>query len=81
MYYDQTMSDLVEPLSQQGPWELKNIEKRDDPVIPCLTCHPIHMENAIQEHPEGLHDPASIFYEREDRNPLTGLYLRSERSH
>jgi hypothetical protein len=81
MYYDKTVADLVEPISRQGPWELKEADKIDDPVIPCLACHPIHMENEMQAHPASLDDPSAIFYERKDRNPLNGLYLRSERMH
>jgi len=81
MYYDQTISDLVEPVSQQGPWKLKEADKYDKPVIPCLACHPIHMENETRDHPASMNEPASIFYEREGRNPLTGHYLRSDRLH
>jgi len=81
MYYNKTIADLVEPISQQGPWKLLDEEKSNDPVIPCLACHPIHMENEMQEHPASMGDPASIFYERESRNSLTGHYMRSDRMH
>jgi hypothetical protein len=81
MYYDGTIADLVEPISTEGPWKLKDPGINDRPVIPCLACHPIHMENEMQSHPGSMSDPDAIFYERADRNPLTGLYLRSERMH
>lgn len=81
MYYDLGIADLVEPISLQGPWTMKERDQMEHPVIPCLACHPIHMENEIQGHPASLDDPSAIFYEREERNPLTGLYLRSERLH
>jgi len=81
MYYDRTIADLVEPLSTTGPWSLKEPEKASQPVIPCLVCHPIHMENTPMAHPASMDDPSAIFYEREERNPLTGLYLRSDRMH
>lgn len=81
MYYDGTISDLVEPLSTTGPWKLKQTEKASQPVIPCLACHPIHMENEPRVRPGSMDDPYSIFYEREERNPLTGLYIRSDRMH
>jgi ABC-type nickel/cobalt efflux system permease component RcnA len=81
MYYDGTIADLVEPISTTGPWLLKQPEKASQPVIPCLACHPIHMENETMAHPGSMDDPSSIFYEREERNALTGLYLRSDRMH
>jgi hypothetical protein len=81
MYYDQSISDLVEPISTTGPWNLKAPGKADQPVIPCLACHPIHMENTPMAHPASMDDPNAIFYEREERNPLTGLYLRADRMH
>ena len=81
MYYDGTIADLLEPVSTTGPWKLKQVGKAKQAVIPCLTCHPIHMENEPMAHPGSMDDPQSIFYEREERNPLTGLYLRSDRMH
>jgi len=81
MYYNGTISDMVEPVSTEGPWKLTDPLKNNHPVIPCLACHPIHMENETQNPPGSLDDPASIFYERTGRNPLTGLYLRSDRMH
>ena len=81
MYYDGTIADLVEPISTTGPWNLKDAEKVYQPVIPCLACHPIHMENQPMSHPGTMDDPSATFYEREPRNQLTGLYLRADRMH
>lgn len=81
MYYDGSIEDLIEPISTEGPWNLKETGKSADPVIPCLTCHPIHMENEPMARPTSMDDPAAIFYEREERSALTGLYLRSDRMH
>ena len=81
MYYDGNIEDLVEPVSTDGPWNLKEPGKASQPVIPCLACHPIHKENEPMAHPLSMDDPASIFYEREERLALTGLYLRSDRMH
>ncbi len=69
MYYDGSIADLVEPISTAGPWSLRQAEKASQPVIPCLACHPIHMENSTLAHPESMDDPYAIFYEREERNP------------
>ena len=81
MYYDRTIADLLTPLSTRGPWKLIDEKQASLPVIPCLACHPIHLENEPLEHPGNLDDPAAIFYERDERNALTGLYLRSDRMH
>jgi len=81
MYYERTIKDLVEPISTTGPWSLKEPEKADQPVIPCLVCHPIHMENTPMAEVRSLDDPSAIFYERAERNPLTGLYLRADKMH
>jgi hypothetical protein len=81
MYYNGTIDDLMEPISTKGPWKLKDEKKASHPVIPCLACHPIHTENEPKVHPVSMDDPASIFYEREERYALTGFYLRSDRMH
>ena len=81
MYFDGTIKELVEPLSTTGPWNLIDENKAEQAVIPCLVCHPIHMENEPMIHPGTMDDPAATFYEREAREQLTGLYLRSDRIH
>ena len=81
MYFEGTIGDLVEPINTEGPWHLAREIQAERPVIPCLTCHPIHMENRIRGEARSLDDPESIFYEREGRDPLMGLYLRSDRMH
>ena len=81
MYYEGSISDLMEPISTTGPWSLKVPEKAQQAVIPCLACHGIHMENASLSHPGTMDDPAGTFYEREPRNQYTSLYLRSDRMH
>ena len=81
MYFDGTIEDLLDPISREGPWSLKDESMASQPVIPCLTCHPIHMENETRQRPGSLDDPAAIFYERDERRALTGLYLRSDRMH
>lgn len=79
MYYDGSISDLVQPISTSGPWSLNDPNKAQQPVIPCLACHGIHMENETLSHPGTMDDPAGTFYEREPRNQYTSLYLRSDR--
>ncbi len=79
MYYGGTIKDLIDPISMEGPWSLKDPGIASKPAIPCLTCHPIHMENRLKAHPGSLDDPDAISYKGEQRNPLTGLYLRSDK--
>ncbi|MCK4747409.1 MAG: cytochrome c3 family protein, partial [Bacteroidales bacterium] len=81
MFYNGTIYDLVEPISTMGPWYLKDTDKASHPTIPCLSCHPIHIENEMMEHPGTRDDPGATFYKRTSRNPLTGLYLRSDQMH
>jgi len=44
MFYEGAVTDLVEPLSTEGPWKLKNASQGDVPAIPCLTCHQVHTD-------------------------------------
>ncbi|MGW8315876.1 MAG: multiheme c-type cytochrome [Bacteroidales bacterium] len=81
MYYSGTIETLVQPISKEGPWHLTDASKASQPVIPCLVCHPIHMENSLRGRAESLDDPDAIYYEREARQPLMGLYLRSDKIH
>jgi hypothetical protein len=81
MYYDGTIAELVDPISTQGPWHLKDADRGHDPVIPCLACHPIHMENPTRAHPGTMDDPRATYYAREERLPLTGLYIRADKIH
>lgn len=81
MYYDGSIGDLLEPVSISGPWKLLDAEKAQQPVIPCLACHGIHMENETLSHPGTMDDPAATFYERAPREQYTSLYIRSDRVH
>jgi hypothetical protein len=81
MYFDGTITDLVEPISTEGPWKLLQDGKEEQHVIPCLACHPIHSENEPLVHLGTMDDPGATFYKREKRAPSNGLYLRSDRMH
>lgn len=80
MYYDGTISDLVEPISVDGPWKLKDAERGDHPTIPCLTCHNIHTEGLpIGSTSAGMRD--SLGYEYYPGRSGLGIYDRAEKSH
>jgi len=80
MYFGGSIAEVVQPISKEGPWHLVDQSRSSLPVIPCLACHPIHLENRIRGTADHS-DPDAIYYNREDRDPLMGLYLRSDRMH
>lgn len=47
MHFQGGIRDLVEPLSNQGPWKLRPTELTSQPVIPCSTCHTIHRKGNL----------------------------------
>jgi hypothetical protein len=61
MFYEGTIYDLVEPVSMQGPWKLKDPSLAERPVMPCFACHQIHSDN----------DPISLTHDREQRENAT----------
>ncbi|MFC2091010.1 multiheme c-type cytochrome [Bacteroidota bacterium] len=83
MHYEGSIYDLIEPVSNTGPWKMKDGDKQDDPVITCLACHEIHSDNKVHKQPESMEDPDKIFYERKEssklRNPKAGLYVRADK--
>ncbi len=81
MYYPGNIHHLVEPVSTEGPWTLKDPGKAADPTIPCLACHPVHVENPPRQRPVSMEDPDAIFYERAKREAAPGLYLRADGIH
>ncbi|MBS0000105.1 MAG: cytochrome c3 family protein [Cyclobacteriaceae bacterium] len=74
MFYESDIYNLVTPVSTQGPWELKNPEKAEQPAIPCLSCHQVHTQNEPYQSLAHIQSPNDI----PDRNPAFGLYLRSD---
>jgi hypothetical protein len=75
MFYEGTINDLVEPLSEKGTWHLKDLEKIDDPTIPCLACHQVHTQNNLLSH--NVMDSLGYL----GRNPFVSLYIRADKMH
>jgi len=69
MFYDQTITELMEPLSTQGPWSLKDPKKMMEPTMPCLACHQTHTEN----------NTLMVATADTSRNPSVSLYMRSDK--
>lgn len=89
MFYEEDIHSLVEPVSTEGPWHLKDPGKADQPVIPCLTCHRIH-EHGIPDEDMEYTGSGSIHYDRhaiadsafkrqEHESSMAGFYDRNER--
>lgn len=82
MYYEGTIYDLMEPISTEGPWRLKDERQAERPVIPCLACHQIHDSNEMYAAMVDYSNPQQTFYNRKEhqqgRNPAAGLYLRAD---
>jgi hypothetical protein len=65
--------DLVQPQNTQGPWHLIREGFADQPAIPCMTCHQVHREGALDVRPQGrisvagqpVHDSLAFFDRRE----------------
>lgn len=80
MFYEKTTDELVAPISLRGPWELKDAEMADKPVIPCLACHKIHSIGAPSKNPDYT-KPSLIFYGRALQNNSVAFYSRHEKMH
>jgi len=80
MYYSGTTNDLVEPVSTEGPWKMKDASRGDLPTIPCLTCHQIHSPGTPATKPD-YSNPNIIFYGRAIQNNSISLYNRNEQIH
>jgi len=80
MFYAGTILDLVEPISQTGPWNMKDTKVADKPAIPCMACHQIHSEGQTAVSPNYA-IPENIFYGRNMENNSLGVYIRNEKVH
>lgn len=82
MFYDETIEELVTPLSVTGPWQLKNKDLHERPTIPCYACHAIHTEGNPLSKELDYSNPSNTFYERNKRNESrVSFYDRFEKFH
>ena len=80
MFYEGTIEDLVEPISTEGPWNLKDAARADLHTIPCMTCHQIHTDGyQVGNIPENFRD--SLGYEYNASRAGLGIYDRAEMTH
>lgn len=80
MFFEGDVSEIVQPISIEGPWELVDKEIADKPAIPCMTCHQIHQEGMPKNRPD-YSNPKDIFYHKD--STVTGLsfYNRHDKTH
>jgi hypothetical protein len=82
MFYEESIYELIEPVSSEGPWKMIDDEQLNIASIPCNACHQIHTGNEIHSATGYYHKPEEIFYARKesqlDRNPAAGLFIRSD---
>lgn len=79
VFLEGPIRDAVEPLSVNGPWNLKDQRLASRPAIPCLTCHRIHAESdpTVAPREAGVRGAGPIWPRKAAR---AGLYCREERS-
>lgn len=80
MFYEGTVDDLVEPISIEGPWNLKDASKAKQATIPCMACHKMHSLGSPSKNPD-FANPDNIFYSRSIQNNSVGFYSRHEKMH
>jgi nitrate/TMAO reductase-like tetraheme cytochrome c subunit len=80
MFNARTTYDLVEPISTQGPWKLKDENLAEKATIPCLACHKIHSRGMPSVRPDYA-NPNFIFYGRIVQNNSIAFYNRNEQTH
>lgn len=80
MFYGKTINELVEPISVEGPWKLKDQSKAHQPAIPCMACHQVHSPGIPAQNPD-YGNPNNIFYGRNLENNSVGFYGRHEKTH
>lgn len=80
MFYEGTILDLVEPISKQGPWRMKDEKMAGKATIPCMACHMIHSKGEPAQRPD-YSTPENVFYRRMRGNNALGFYFRHEKTH
>ena len=78
MFYEGDIYSLVEPVSIEGPWSLRDPLMADQPVIPCLACHSIH-EDGIPKEDMPYDGNEDVHYTRMPGYTKAGFFDRNER--
>jgi hypothetical protein len=51
MHFNGAVRDLVQPQNTTGPWHITRANFADQPTMPCMACHQVHREGAVQSKP------------------------------
>lgn len=75
MYFKGGMRDLVTQTGARGSWKLSRPELAGEPAIPCLACHWVHREGAMEkrgETPAAVRDSLAFYDRREETHFRAG---------
>ncbi len=78
MFFEGDVSEIVQPMSIKGPWELKNMEIANRTAIPCMACHQIHQNGSPRTKPDYA-NPKDIFYHKDSARTGLTFYDRHEK--
>ena len=78
MFYDGNIHDLMTLDGDHTEWSIKDEKQKSRPAVPCIACHQMHTPNPVSERYVSMTDSTRLTIER---NPITALYLRSEKMH
>ena len=80
MFHEKTILELVEPVSIEGPWNLKDEKMASLPTMPCMACHQIHTPGEPAQRPD-YSIPKNISYGRFREKNSIAFYVRNEKTH
>ena len=78
MFYEGTIYDLMHLDGDAHEWHIKDKKQETRPTIPCLACHQIHSDNPVSER---YVSSGNSSLEKEQRNPRTSFYVRTDKVH
>jgi len=77
MFFAGKAADLVTPLNTKGPWQLRDPEMADWPVIPCLACHQVHADHFPAANPDYA-DPQVQAAKPPEKLSTLSFFVRAE---
>lgn len=80
MFYEGNLDDLVKPHDTKGPWELVDPEIAENPTIPCMTCHKIHIRGSEKSIPDYANPKLTMFNKKKEAGSFA-LYTRQDNLH
>jgi len=76
MFYDGNINQLMKLEGDYTQWKIRDKKQGMHIAIPCLSCHQMHTDNPRSERYVSLNNSSRIVNER---NPMTALYMRSDK--